>query len=158
MEVYVIVLDIDECTEGTSVCQQGCDNTEGGYNCSCRTQWYRPDGQYNCTGQWSSLIATESDLHQSSKENWLFCYIQPLYYYCTMYKCVVGSTACVTVITLTNYTYSVMTTCSNGCVYRAGCELWRPLELCQFSRLWRGLQLCMWLWLQTRWELLLICW
>jgi hypothetical protein len=60
------VLDIDECTEGTSLCQQGCDNTEGGYNCSCRTQWYLPDGQYNCTAMdVCTELAVSCDGHSS---------------------------------------------------------------------------------------------
>jgi len=38
-EDLVSCVDIDECLEGTSGCQHGCNNTVGGFACSC------PDGQ-----------------------------------------------------------------------------------------------------------------
>ena len=28
--------DIDECAEGTAACDQGCNNTQGGYQCTCK--------------------------------------------------------------------------------------------------------------------------
>ena len=46
--------DTDECMEGIHDCPitfSDCINTEGSYNCSCRTGWSGDDG-YNCSGKW----------------------------------------------------------------------------------------------------------
>lgn len=31
----LFILDIDECSTGNHDCQNGCENTEGGYKCIC---------------------------------------------------------------------------------------------------------------------------
>ena len=38
---YVLVSDIDECTEGTDACDDLCHNTNGSYYCSCSGSGYR---------------------------------------------------------------------------------------------------------------------
>ena len=47
---FTLSLDIDECDRGSHNCHSNaaCNNTEGGYNCSCK-EGYTGDGQ-NCTG------------------------------------------------------------------------------------------------------------
>jgi hypothetical protein len=42
--------DIDECatTNRSALCQNICNNTLGGYNCTC-PRWYTEVGEYNCT-------------------------------------------------------------------------------------------------------------
>ena len=31
----VLYLDVNECLQGTAGCNQGCNNTEGSFNCTC---------------------------------------------------------------------------------------------------------------------------
>ena len=40
--------DIDECIEGTSGCDQICNNTVGSYNCSCMTGYQLSSDDHNC--------------------------------------------------------------------------------------------------------------
>ena len=47
--LYYRYPDIDECSLGTSLCQQQCVNTDGGYNCTC-SRWYVPGSPGNCSG------------------------------------------------------------------------------------------------------------
>ena len=44
-------IDVDECTKSTPVCDKNavCNNTHGGYNCTCKPG-YTGDG-HNCTGE-----------------------------------------------------------------------------------------------------------
>ena len=42
--------DIDECSEGTSGCQQVCTNTEGAYSCSCREGYELVNSKF-CEGE-----------------------------------------------------------------------------------------------------------
>ena len=48
----IVVLDIDECTNGTHSCDVNavCNNTRGSYNCTCKDGFYG-DGM-NCTGNY----------------------------------------------------------------------------------------------------------
>lgn len=48
--IYYLILDIDECATNTSRCNQICDNTLGGYSCSCRTG-YQLSGYFTCVGE-----------------------------------------------------------------------------------------------------------
>ena len=52
MSVYVILLhaDINECVQNTSLCQQLCINTDGGYTCSCRSGYQLIEGTNQCQG------------------------------------------------------------------------------------------------------------
>ena len=47
---FTLLLDVDECNRGSHKCHLNavCNNTNGGYNCSCKAG-YSGDG-YNCTG------------------------------------------------------------------------------------------------------------
>ena len=40
-------LDIDECSEGTATCPglTVCNNTEGGYNCTCKAGYVKDDNE-----------------------------------------------------------------------------------------------------------------
>ena len=44
-------LDINECLGDMHGCEQECNNTEGGYQCSC-TDGFNLVDQHNCTGKW----------------------------------------------------------------------------------------------------------
>lgn len=35
LNIYNVFEDIEECNEGTSDCEQICNNNAGGYNCEC---------------------------------------------------------------------------------------------------------------------------
>lgn len=48
------VVDIDECSLGTSGCEKFCNNTEGAYLCSC------PPGYILFEGEHTTLIANHS--------------------------------------------------------------------------------------------------
>ena len=50
---FFVVLDIDECANGTHSCDVNalCNNTQGSYNCKCK-DGFRGDGM-NCTGKLS---------------------------------------------------------------------------------------------------------
>jgi len=47
---FTLILDVDECKRGFHKChlKAVCNNTYGGYNCSCK-KGYSGDG-HNCTG------------------------------------------------------------------------------------------------------------
>ena len=47
---HCLILDVNECANPLdNECEQLCENTLGGYVCSCR-EGYNQDGQTNCTG------------------------------------------------------------------------------------------------------------
>jgi len=48
--MFTLISDVDECNKGSHKCHLNaiCNNTSGGYNCSCKER-YSGDG-YNCTG------------------------------------------------------------------------------------------------------------
>lgn len=45
------MIDIDECADGTSGCDQQCTNTEGSYRCSCRDGFYLGLDDHTCIGK-----------------------------------------------------------------------------------------------------------
>ena len=47
----LIIVDIDECAQGTAGCHQGCRNTDGGFICTCDEgyQTHHSDPSY-CVG------------------------------------------------------------------------------------------------------------
>ena len=48
--------DIDECSMGTSGCQQLCFNTNGSYYCQCNTGYRLMNDNTSCTGMYSYCI------------------------------------------------------------------------------------------------------
>ena len=51
-------LDINECEEGTSRCDQICTNTDGSYVCSCRSGYYLDADNHTCSGQLMILLTS----------------------------------------------------------------------------------------------------
>ena len=49
---------MDECAVGTDLCEQGCVNTNGSYQCSC-IAGYQLDGEYNCVGESSCKLCLQ---------------------------------------------------------------------------------------------------
>ena len=47
--MYILVTDIDECREGTDVCQQLCGNNDGSYTCQCQTGYTLNDDSLTCS-------------------------------------------------------------------------------------------------------------
>lgn len=47
-------LEIDECAEGTHECEHKCNNTVGGYNCSCHSGFQLDSDLKKCSGKTSS--------------------------------------------------------------------------------------------------------
>ena len=48
----LLLLDIDECTEGTSGCTQECSNSDGNYSCSCELGYHLGEDRHTCFGEW----------------------------------------------------------------------------------------------------------
>ena len=48
--IAIIVSDVNECTAGTHLCgtNSQCDNTEGGYDCSCDVGYVLQNDQRTC--------------------------------------------------------------------------------------------------------------
>lgn len=43
--------DVDECMEGTAMCEQQCSNTIGSYTCSCGEGFIIDENGYVCDGE-----------------------------------------------------------------------------------------------------------
>lgn len=54
-KVFSIILfhssDLNECELSTSPCEQGCVNTEGSFNCTCRPGYFLNEDKTSCTGE-----------------------------------------------------------------------------------------------------------
>lgn len=37
----MVFLDLNECEDGTALCSQKCENTEGSYFCKCDERYYK---------------------------------------------------------------------------------------------------------------------
>lgn len=48
--VTFVAADIDECAEGTDLCDHDCSNTNGSYTCSCQTGYIIDEDGYDCDG------------------------------------------------------------------------------------------------------------
>ena len=46
-----LYLDINECNDGVSGCDQLCTNTIGSYNCSCMVGYELADDDHTCNGE-----------------------------------------------------------------------------------------------------------
>ena len=44
-------VDINECSEGVSGCEQNCTNTPGQYSCFCMGGYTLDDNEHTCTGE-----------------------------------------------------------------------------------------------------------
>ena len=47
----MVYVDVDECEEGTSGCQQDCNNTIGSYNCKCQPGYRLAEDGHMCNGR-----------------------------------------------------------------------------------------------------------
>lgn len=47
---FIRILDIDECVRVHHECNHNCTNTEGSYNCYCRSG-YELQGNFSCRGK-----------------------------------------------------------------------------------------------------------
>ena len=50
-------VDINECSEGISSCNQICINSVGGYNCDCYFGFALSSDNHTCQGQWYILFS-----------------------------------------------------------------------------------------------------
>ena len=48
--MVIFHLDIDECEQGSSGCNQNCNNTVGSYLCTCMDGYELEIDGHNCTG------------------------------------------------------------------------------------------------------------
>jgi diaminopimelate epimerase len=46
-----VIIDIDECTEGTAGCAQMCTNQDGSYSCSCGSGYRLVANAHGCEGK-----------------------------------------------------------------------------------------------------------
>ena len=44
----LVIIDINECAEGTDSCEQSCTNTFGSYSCSCGSGYRLASGLHGC--------------------------------------------------------------------------------------------------------------
>ena len=52
IKIFIFLfLDTDECATNTYNCSHNCNNTMGGYNCSCPGGLYLDDGGRRCLGE-----------------------------------------------------------------------------------------------------------
>ena len=56
-DLYLEILDIDECAEGTDRCAQNCHNTIGSYTCSCNVGYRLNSNGYDCDGRCDNCMA-----------------------------------------------------------------------------------------------------
>lgn len=77
--VYCMWLDLDECSLDTACCNQGCTNTEGGYNCTC-SKGYALTTRCTCTGRYFtfSIITLSCIAHPKQSR-----YIEDLFFLVT---------------------------------------------------------------------------
>lgn len=53
-----LILDIDECATNADTCvdiTSNCENTEGGFRCTCKTGFSRLD-DFTCTGEFKIIL------------------------------------------------------------------------------------------------------
>ena len=56
--LYVIfIVDIDECAQGISNCEQVCTNSDGAFNCSCFSGFVLHTNSHSCSGEELHFIA-----------------------------------------------------------------------------------------------------
>ena len=51
----IILLDINECDEGSHNCEHICTNTVGSFECSCNSGYRLDDNGRNCLGRYSAI-------------------------------------------------------------------------------------------------------
>ena len=51
----VVYVDINECDSANGQCEQICTNTDGSYECSCRTTFFLSNDKHTCTGEYHLL-------------------------------------------------------------------------------------------------------
>ena len=49
--MFSFLLELNECTLNTDLCEQVCNNTAGSYQCSCYTGYHLESNSYNCSGK-----------------------------------------------------------------------------------------------------------
>lgn len=54
--LFNLLLDVDECLEGTSGCEHLCNNTVGSFKCSCRHGYKLDYDRKSCTGSYNIVI------------------------------------------------------------------------------------------------------
>ena len=54
--ILILHADINECTNGTSECEQVCNNTLASYVCSCYNGYKLTEDGHSCVGKQTSLI------------------------------------------------------------------------------------------------------
>ncbi len=65
---FCFVLDLEECEEGTSCCEQDCTNYPGGYECYCRAGYRLNADGCGCDGTsqpvycWSTIKEERGDI------------------------------------------------------------------------------------------------
>lgn len=64
LKMVLLLIDIDECSEGTDGCAQRCSNTIGSYTCSCNAGYTPTSNGRVCRGEETyNLFATLNFLY-----------------------------------------------------------------------------------------------
>ena len=66
---FLLLTDINECEEGISGCSQLCNNTVGGYFCSCMAGYSLLEDGSNCVGKYmcTFYLSMHNDLQARGK-------------------------------------------------------------------------------------------
>ena len=54
--LLIIIIDIDECGVGTNNCTEICNNTDGGFFCSCKDGYQIASDNRTCEGTYTVRI------------------------------------------------------------------------------------------------------
>ena len=52
----MVCVDVNECEEGISGCQQYCNNTIGSYYCGCQSGYHLGEDGHMCEGEYYFLV------------------------------------------------------------------------------------------------------
>ena len=56
--ILSLCLDIIDCVNGSNLCDQICNELEGGYSCSCKNGYRLKNDNFSCEGMYMLYIAS----------------------------------------------------------------------------------------------------
>ena len=59
----MVYVDTNECDSANGQCEQICTNTDGSYECSCRTTFFLNNDKHTCTGEYTTYYIVWKFMH-----------------------------------------------------------------------------------------------